>query len=142
MIMKRTHQLAWIAVPAGGVNILLNFILIPRIGIMGAAIATFAGYAVLAIFAYMLGRRSFEIKIDWGHMGKLMFVSGVIVLITLIAESMNVTPLIEIAIKTIGLLSFPVLLIWTRFVGPAQTREIMDLVRGLVSNKLAGKRGT
>jgi O-antigen/teichoic acid export membrane protein len=135
MIANRTHQLVWIAVLACGVNLLLDFVLIPAMGIVGAAVATFAGYALLAILAYFVGKRSFDLKIDWMRMSKLMLVSGLVVLTILITEQLTSIIWLQIAINLLGLLSFPILLLLVRFVNPAQVKELIDAGRNWRSKK-------
>lgn len=44
------------------VNTALNFMLIPRMGYMGAAWSTFAGYAVMMVFTYVLGQHYFPVE--------------------------------------------------------------------------------
>ncbi len=43
------------------VNTALNFLLIPRMGYMGAAISTFVGYAVMMILTYFMGQKYFPV---------------------------------------------------------------------------------
>lgn len=136
MIAKRTHELAWIAVAASGTNLLLNFLLIPTMGILGAAVATFAGYALLAVLAYFVGRRSFDLKIDWSRMGKLAMAIGLVGLIIPIAEQFIITIWIEITVKILGLMLFPVLLLFTQFVNPVQVKQLIDMGKNLISQRI------
>ncbi len=136
MIANKPHQLVWVVVFASGVNLLLNFILIPSMGILGAAVATFVGYAVLAIFAYFIGRRSFDLKIDWLRMSKLVLAVGFAWMIILISEQLITITWVEIVVKLLGLSSFPGLLILTRFLNPAQVRSLLDMGRNLMDKKI------
>jgi O-antigen/teichoic acid export membrane protein len=130
MITKRTHRLAWIAVAASVANLLLNFILIPSLGIVGAAVATFIGYTLLALLAYFAGKSSFNMQIDWSRIAKLALVTGVIALIILTAEQLIASSWMESIMKILGLISFPVLLLITQFLNPLQTRQLFEMVRG------------
>jgi O-antigen/teichoic acid export membrane protein len=56
-IVRRTIYLAVFGVACAGVNIALNFALIPPFGIVGAAIATAIGYGFLAIAYYVIAQR-------------------------------------------------------------------------------------
>ncbi len=51
IIEKKTKMLAAIWIVSAAVNVIMNILLIPRIGIMGAAYATLVSYAVLFILA-------------------------------------------------------------------------------------------
>lgn len=71
-ITKQTNVLAWVTGIAAIVNIGLNLALIPRIGIEGAAIATFVAYAFLAVLTYAVGQRHFAFPLDWIRLIKLL----------------------------------------------------------------------
>jgi O-antigen/teichoic acid export membrane protein len=139
MIKKQTHQLAWIAVIAGITSLLLNFILIPIIGILGAAVALLVGYALLAFLAYFTSRRSIDMTIDWERMRQLAVAIGLVLLVILMAEQLELRTWVEIAVKVIGLLAFPVLLFLTKFVNSTQTKELMDMTRNIVGKKFTTK---
>ena len=57
MIVRRTDVSALMTVIMGVVNVALCFALIPWLGILGAAIASFGGYALLASLFFWWGRR-------------------------------------------------------------------------------------
>jgi O-antigen/teichoic acid export membrane protein len=65
MLTRRTGTLPLITVGAAALNIALNIVLIPRIGIHGAAVATVASYWVYAAGAYILARTRYPIDLDW-----------------------------------------------------------------------------
>lgn len=69
-ISKRTSDLAIVAVLAAVSYLLLNVILIPRLGIRGAAIATTVGYGLLAFGSYAIGQRSYPFPLDWARLLK------------------------------------------------------------------------
>jgi O-antigen/teichoic acid export membrane protein len=52
---------------AAAVNIGLNFALIPKVGIMGAAYANGAAYAMQAALAYAFSQHFYPIKYEWGR---------------------------------------------------------------------------
>lgn len=134
---KKGYHLAWISVLASILNILLDFILIPSMGIVGAAIATFAGYGTQGILTYFISKRSFDIKVDWLRMGKLALAAGLVALFIPAVEYWTATVWLETSLKFAGLLAFPILLLLFRFVNPAQTTELLNLGRSLMSKKLA-----
>ena len=70
-----TKKTIWapIAVILGGiVNIIANFILIPRLGIEGAAIATLISYLVLPIGMLLSSQRYYHIPYDWSKMLRII----------------------------------------------------------------------
>ncbi len=58
LLYKKTYTMAKLIILAAVLNVVLNVILIPRIGMQGAAIATLVSYAV---FVVLLGRASFAL---------------------------------------------------------------------------------
>lgn len=140
MINKQTHQLAWIAMVSGGANLLLNFMLIPSMGIMGAAVATFVGYGLLALLAFFTARRAIDMKIDWLRMRQLAAALSLVVLIVVTAEQLALMTWMKITVKVFGLLAFPALLLLTRFVSTTQMRELLDMGRNLAGKRFATQK--
>jgi O-antigen/teichoic acid export membrane protein len=139
MINNKTHQLVWGAVAAGITNIALNFILIPVIGILGAAIATLAGYAVLSILAYLIGWQGFDMKIDWKRLGKLALAAGIVSLALAGAETLLTVDWMEFAVKAVVLTAFPGLLILLRFIKLSQVSELAALGKSIMQKKRGQK---
>jgi O-antigen/teichoic acid export membrane protein len=54
-----------------GVNLGLNWLLIPRMGAMGAALTKVASYAAVAAVTYVVAQRIHPIPYDWKRLGKL-----------------------------------------------------------------------
>lgn len=52
-------------------NVIVNLLLIPSMGIMGAAIATLAAYIVMAIAIYRISQKAYPIAYDWSRVIKL-----------------------------------------------------------------------
>ena len=70
-ITKRTTYYPIATISAAAVNILLNFLLIPRFGIVGAAWANGAGYAVQAGLGYAFAQRFYPIAYEWGRLARV-----------------------------------------------------------------------
>jgi O-antigen/teichoic acid export membrane protein/glycosyltransferase involved in cell wall biosynthesis len=80
MIGANVRRMTWLAgvlmTLAAGVNIGLNLLLIPRYGMMGAAIATLAGYAVLAGAACLLNRRLYPVPFELARFSCALLLGG------------------------------------------------------------------
>jgi O-antigen/teichoic acid export membrane protein len=63
-LAKATGRLALFTLVAALLNVTLNVILIPRLGIMGAAWSTLAAYLVFASTTYLYGRTLYPLRID------------------------------------------------------------------------------
>jgi O-antigen/teichoic acid export membrane protein len=82
---------------AAGLNILLNFILIPRMGIVGAALATLVAYAALGMLSLIVSRRYFKLDLDIPSIVKSFLASAVMAFcIWLIAPDSIATVVISI----------------------------------------------
>jgi O-antigen/teichoic acid export membrane protein len=67
-ITKQTHYYPVATISAAVTNIVLNLLLIPRYGLVGAAWANGAGYAVQAALGYVLSQRVYPVAYEWGRM--------------------------------------------------------------------------
>lgn len=91
-LVRRTARLPLITIFAGAVNVGLNVVLIPRIGIMGAAWATLGGYAVLAAVTVWYARRVYDLRLDGGRLAIVLAGTGGLLLAsTILTEPMHGT---------------------------------------------------
>jgi O-antigen/teichoic acid export membrane protein len=61
----RTEMFVVSNAPAALLNLVLNIVLLPRIGVMGAVYATVVSYAVAATSSALIGRRLFRMQHPW-----------------------------------------------------------------------------
>lgn len=80
-IVGRTGVMVLFAYVAAGVNIALNFALIPIVGYMGAAYATFLAYVLYTLCVGRLGRRIFA----WQLAAKVLMVRAAVVVVAVAA---------------------------------------------------------
>ena len=67
------------AIPAG-MNVVLNLILVPRFGLMGAAWATAASFGLGMIATMLIGRRVLALPIPWESLVRCGVATGVMAL--------------------------------------------------------------
>jgi len=79
---RRTELAAWSVGPAVVVNILLNVLLLPRIGLMGAVYATIGGYVAALCGSIGFGRTVF--RIDFPFRPVLRIVAATVVMISVL----------------------------------------------------------
>ncbi len=65
-IAKRTANIGWTTVVAAACNIGLNYALIPWLGFLGAAIATFSANLLSAALLYVLSQRCYPVPYETG----------------------------------------------------------------------------
>jgi O-antigen/teichoic acid export membrane protein len=64
-IHRKTKHIGAVVFSSAILNLVLNLVLVPRIGIMGAAIATLVSYAVSSCALAFAGRRFLPVKLPW-----------------------------------------------------------------------------
>jgi peptidoglycan biosynthesis protein MviN/MurJ (putative lipid II flippase) len=70
-ITKQTRYYPVATITAAALNVALNFMLIPRFGIYGAAWANGAAYAVLAALGFAFSQRFYPIAYEWGRIARV-----------------------------------------------------------------------
>jgi len=71
-ITKRSQYYPAATITAAAANIGLNFLLIPRLGIVGAGWANAIAYAVQAVLGYVLSQRFYPIAYEWGRIVRVL----------------------------------------------------------------------
>jgi O-antigen/teichoic acid export membrane protein len=64
-LTRKTGAMATIMALAAGLNLGLNLLLIPLMGIVGAAVSTVIAYTIALIVCAVLGRRHFALPLPW-----------------------------------------------------------------------------
>lgn len=78
---KKTRRLlVAMAIPAG-MNVVLNLVLVPRFGLMGAAWATAASFGLGLIATQVIGRRVMALPIPWDSLVRCGVATGVMALV-------------------------------------------------------------
>jgi O-antigen/teichoic acid export membrane protein len=68
---KKTKYLPLITGAGALLNVGANFVLIPRIGILGAALSTLLSYIVMAVGMYFASQRFYRVKYEWEKVIKI-----------------------------------------------------------------------
>lgn len=123
---------------AGVVNVVLNLLLIPRYGMMGAAWATLGGFVALIAIELTVSMRFYPIPYQVGRIAKLAAVAATVYVASgLVPPS---TPLAVAGLKTgMLLVGFPALLWLIGFFEPAELAHIRRALAG-VRRRLVASR--
>ena len=78
---KKTRQLLIAMTIPAALNIILNLILVPRFGLMGAAWATAASFGVGMIATWLIGRRVVALPIPWESLARCGVATGLMALV-------------------------------------------------------------
>lgn len=109
-------------------NLLLNYLLIPPMGMMGAAAATVLSYAALAVATFVIADRLYPVRYEWGRIAKLtviaagLYVAGLLIPV----ESIYVRLALKIALVVL----FPLLLYATGFFKGEEMTKFKEIGRG------------
>jgi O-antigen/teichoic acid export membrane protein len=117
----RQTQFNWVVSGAAAlVNIVLNVILIPRYGMMGAAVATLAAYVALFVGMWLRSRRVYAVPYQWR---RLLTLSSAAVSLTILGRLIDSLP-VAIALTA----AYPLLLLPLGFYQQAELKRLRRLV--------------
>ncbi len=111
--VKKTKYVAYIVTTALFVNVGLNFMLIPKLGIWGAALTTVISSMLISVISYFVSQKFYPVKYEIGKMFIAFAVGTTIYLISGFFSDINIY--FGISIKIVLCLSFPILLYILRF---------------------------
>ena len=86
-IEKKTSKLPVITFAGAIINVVANFLLIPPLGLMGAALATLAAYVVMAVVLYATVTRYYPVPYEWGRVAKIAVSSAVVFALYLFVDA-------------------------------------------------------
>ncbi len=128
LFKKRTGWIAALTMLAAGLNIGLNLLLVPRFGILAAAVNTLLAFVVLFALVYVAGQRAFPVRYEWSRLLWLFALA-----LALFAVGWWLVPsgnlLLSIALKLALLASLPALLWVTGFLTPGERVRVTQLTR-------------
>jgi O-antigen/teichoic acid export membrane protein len=125
-IEKRARYYPVVTAATAATNVGLNLVLIPRLGMMGAAWTTVASYAVMAALGFGLSRRLYPIAYEWGRLGRVVAAAGVAYALSLLAPQ---ALLPAVAVKLLALACFPLLAVALGVLRPEERSWIQERLR-------------
>jgi O-antigen/teichoic acid export membrane protein len=106
-LTSRTRWGAWLAVFGAVVTLLFNFLLIPKMGYMGAAWATLICYATMMIASFFIGQKYYPVSYDIRSFFYYVFLSLLIWRLSVfITREFMLRDNIEFLVNTLLLLVF------------------------------------
>ena len=127
-IVRKTVHLAALAVAAAVVNIGLNFALIPPFGIVGAGLATAAGYGALALSYYWLTQRLYPTPYEPRKVLTMLAAATLLGLLGLVSFPVG----ISVAAKLAALAAFVGVSWLTRAMTGTEFRELRRFATGML----------
>lgn len=124
------HKQIWSTIStfiAAASNIALNFLLIPIIGITGAAIATCISFGVQMVITMIIGSRYIQLDFDWRFFGKVAFSSFVMGAVISLIEPAGMVYLLLVVLT--GSLIYLVMMIITRAADSDEIEAVISYLR-------------
>ncbi len=138
-IEKKTYCTPFITIAGALINIIVNILLIPQYGMYGAAWATLAAYAVMALVTYLIVRTIYPVRYEWDRMLKIAGgVSLSLVLYYIIPVGNISSPLISFGWRILLLAVFAGAIYVLRFFKREEARIINDIIGRLRVVKSGG----
>jgi O-antigen/teichoic acid export membrane protein len=118
----RKTQLNWVVTGAGAaVNVALNFVLVPKYGMVGAAIATVAAYLALFVGMTLYAQHVYPVQYQWR---RVVTCVAAAVALTVAARAAD----LPLAPSFLLVLAYPLVLAGLGFYLPAERRRLRRLV--------------
>lgn len=137
MAMKnKPYHISGILIASALLNIALNFALIPFLGLIGVAMATLISYVVWNILKMYYSAKFYELHFDLKRLTHIAIIGIGLYLLSLSLAS-GATLWLNLAIKILLLIAFPVLFLATRFFSDAERREMKKFLAGLWKTTLS-----
>lgn len=121
-VRKEARYYPIITTLTAATNIAANFALIPRYGMLGAAWATVASYALMAALGLMFSQRLYPIPFEWPRLTRVAGAALVAFVLSLFAPT-ALGP--ALATKAVALLAFPALLVASGFLTPGERERLL-----------------
>lgn len=127
-IQKKTFILPYTTGLGAVVNIGGNYLLIPLIGMMGAAVATLLSYLVMASVLFVIVQRFYPVQYETRRIATITIVT---IFLFAVYSALNFESFHSLAIplKVLLLIAFPLLLVAARFLDPAEVTFLKRLLR-------------
>ncbi len=81
VIKERTKYLMYNSLAAAVINLMLNFLLIPPYGMMGAALATVIAYLANCLLSFFFSHRFYSIRYEWSRLLQISVIASGLFLI-------------------------------------------------------------
>lgn len=127
VIEKKTIYFAYINIANAVLNLILNFVLISRYGVWGAAIATLVCHIFRNVMALYYSNRLHKVQVEWGRLTILM--AAGIGYYFVMREIDIGSPMVNLAVKTPACLLFPLVLYALGFFAADERAKIHEFIR-------------
>jgi O-antigen/teichoic acid export membrane protein len=108
ILVKKTKVIGFIWILCSSVNLGLNILIVPRLGILGAALTTLIAYLLALIMGSYYSFKEFKFDIDWRFIIKSLFASAIMALVVWVMHSQSnlntiITVLVGVAVYGVAI---------------------------------------
>ena len=127
LISKKTKYLAYINFSNGFFILILNFLLIPKYGVFGAAYATLIAFIYKISLTYYFSSKYYKIHFEFIRIGKILLSAAVVYILTVPIEFASVYN--SFVVKMSIILLYPVFLFGVGFFTVEEKQKIVDFIK-------------
>ena len=109
------------------INIGLNFLLIPKFGMMGAAYATLITYCIMLVALFLYNHKLMPVAYEWSRMLKIVVISALLFTIGFFTNIESLS--LSIITKILLILLYPVILYFSNFFPDDELIRIKQVLR-------------
>ncbi len=119
----KNHFIAYITILCAALNIGLNFWLIPQFGMMGAAFNTVISFAVLDILSNLASNKYYKIYYEYKKLIILFTICIFVYFVSFLFDNLGLA--IEIFLKLVLIIIFPIFIIFTKYFDKQELKTII-----------------
>jgi O-antigen/teichoic acid export membrane protein len=124
---KRTWPISFATLTAGGLNVAANLVLVPYLGIRGAAIATLISYVLMLFLVWRAARTAFPVPYQYRRLAKL---GGIAIALYLVGQHLPEYSLpVDLLLKVMLWGTMPVAVWFGGLLSDRERSALRDLVR-------------
>jgi O-antigen/teichoic acid export membrane protein len=135
---KKTKYLPFITGAGALLNVGANLFLIPKIGILGAALSTLLSYIVMAVGMYYASQRFYKVDYEWN---KVLKIAGSAAFIFILFRFLHLHPLdyAGILVKFILVIAFGAALVFLKVIDSREMTEMKSIVQRIFTRSSNSK---
>ncbi len=124
-ITKKTSLITLTTAVISVINLSLNFLLIPYLGAMGAAIASLLSQAFFFGGLFYFSNKVYPIKFEWRKLFLILVIGALVVYVALLTNDWELLP--RLSVKIIAIILFPFLLYPFNFYEEIELQQIKTI---------------
>lgn len=137
LLKNKTYLDSFVMIPGGIINIVLNIILIPKIGMYGAAVATIISYLVMNLIYKYFSRKYFEIKYEYTRVIRIYILTTIFYIIYFLGSLYTKRIFVDLSLACVTVLGYFISMFFFGFIKKQEALSLMSEVP--IINKVVAK---